>query len=69
MQALSNAAQGTYTIQWMFGLPEVLKQLQEWQISEGSIIRVITKYKHALLIGINSRRFIIDNEVADRIQV
>ena len=23
MQALSNAARGTYTIQWMFGLPEV----------------------------------------------
>lgn len=69
MQALSSAAQGTYTIQWMFGMPEVLKQLQEWQISEGSIIRVIEKYKHALLIGMNSRRFIIDNEIADRIQV
>ena len=69
MQALSNAARGTYTIQWMFGLPEVLKQLQEWQICEGSMIQVIAKYKPALLIGSNSRRFIIDNEIADRIRV
>ena len=69
MQALSNAARGTYTIQWMFVLPEVLKQLQEWQICEGSMIQVIAKYKHALLIGSNSRRFIIDNEIADRIRV
>ncbi len=69
MQALSNASQGTYTIQWMFGLPEILSQLREWQIDEGSIIQVIAKYKNALLIGTDTRRFIIGTEVAERIQV
>lgn len=69
MQALSKAARGTYTIQWMFGIPEVLEQMQKWHIGEGSMIRVIEKYKDCLLIGTDSRRIIIGNEVADRIQV
>jgi len=69
MQALSKAARGTYTIQWIFGIPEVIKQMKKWQIGEGSVIRVIEKYKDSLLIGIDSRRIVIGNEVADRIQV
>ncbi len=69
MQALSKAARGTYTIQWIFGIPEVLEQLKNWQIGEGSIIQVIEKYKDCLLIGTGSRRIVIGNEVADRIQV
>lgn len=69
MQALSNARQGTYTIQWMFGIPEVLKQLQEWKIDEGKEIRVIRSYKYGVLIGVGSRRFVLDRDVAERIKV
>lgn len=69
MQALSTAKEGTYTIQWMFGLPEILEQLRDWNISEGKEIRVIAAYRDAVLIGSDSRRFIIDNVVAQRIKV
>ncbi|MCC8081236.1 MAG: ferrous iron transport protein A [Clostridiales bacterium] len=69
MQALSSAAQGVYTIQWMFGVPEILDQLHDWEICEGSVIRVITKYRDAVMIGNGDRRFILENEVAERIRV
>ena len=69
MQALSTAKEGTYTIQWMFGIPEILKQLQDWNICEGKKIRVIANYNNGVLIGYDSRRFVLDRDVAQRIKV
>lgn len=69
MQALSKASQGTYTIKWMFGIPEILKQLREWKIQEGNEIQVVASYRHCVLVGVGSRRFVLDDEVAQRIQV
>lgn len=70
MQPLSQTNRGTVcTIKWMFGLPEVLEMMYGFQIKEGSVIRVIQKYKDCLVIGAEGRRIVIGNEVADRIQV
>ena len=42
MQALSKAAAGkSYTIKWMFGIPEVLDKIRKCKIDEGSEITVI----------------------------
>ena len=39
MQALSKAAAGkSYTIKWMFGIPEVLDKIRKCKIDEGSEI-------------------------------
>ena len=44
MHSLSKSSQGgTYTIKWMFGLPEVLKTMHDMDIHEGSTIRVLQK--------------------------
>ncbi len=42
MHSLSDSTQGyTYTIKWMFGLPEVMKSMHDMNIHEGSTIRVL----------------------------
>ena len=51
MQALANAKEGTHTVQWMFGIPEIPEQLREWNIFEGKQIRVIATYRNAVLAG------------------
>ena len=62
MQALSKAkVGGNYTIQWLFGLPEV--------VEEGGSVQVIQKLSNGLIIGANGERFAMGNEIADRIQV
>lgn len=70
MQPLSQSCQGeTYTIKWMFGLPEVLKFMNTMDIHEGSTIKVLQKYKDSLIIRTSKRKVVLGNEVADRIQV
>ena len=69
MQALSKAKRGTYTVQWMFGIPEIIEQLKNWQIREGSIIRVIESYGDSVMIGKDAKRYVLSNEVACRVQV
>ena len=69
MQPLSKSTQGTYTIKWMFGLPEVLEQMHSYQIQEGSEIKVIHRFRNHLIISANNHRLAIANEVAERIQV
>ena len=44
MQKLSKAAIGrSYTIQWMFGVPEVMDFLREHHVEEGDNIQIIRK--------------------------
>ena len=69
MQALSKVKKGTYTVQWMFGLPEIIEQLRHWQICEGSIIRVVESYSDSVMIGKGSKRYVLSHEVANRVQV
>lgn len=70
MHPLSQAIQGmTYTIKWMFGLPEALDKMYEFQLKEGSVIKVIHKYRDSLIIGTANKRIAIGYEVAERIQV
>ena len=59
MQPLSQSTRGTYTIKWMFGIPEVLEQMKLYQISEGSTIQVIQKLHDSLIIRCGDRRFAI----------
>ena len=70
MQPLSHSSQGnTYTITWMFGLPEVLNAMHNMDIHEGSTIQVLQKFSDSLIISTADRRVVLGNEVADRIQV
>ena len=70
MHSLSDSTQGyTYTIKWMFGVPEILETMRNMDIKEGSTIQVIQKCRDWLIIGSNNRRLAVGNEVADRIQV
>lgn len=70
MHSLSKSSQGgTYTIKWMFGLPEVLKTMHDMDIHEGSTIRVLQKFNGSLIISASNRKIVLGNEVADRIQV
>ena len=46
MQKLSKAAIGrSYTIQWMFGVPEVMDFLREHHVEEGDNIQIIRKLR------------------------
>ena len=59
MQALSKAAAGkSYTIKWMFGIPEVLDKIRKCKIDEGSEITVIQNSGRDLIIrsGRNEQR-------------
>ena len=70
MQALSKAkVGGNYTIQWLFGLPEVVEFLHRHHVEEGGSVQVIQKLSNGLIIGANGERFAMGNEIADRIQV
>ena len=67
MQALSKAkVGGNYTIQWLFGLPEVVEFLHRHHVEEGGSVQELS---NGLIIGANGERFAMGNEIADRIQV
>ena len=71
MQALSTAVPGKwYTIKWMFGVPEVLEELKEFKIKEGSEIHVIQNDASGMMIiASDQKRFAISQDAAARIQV
>ena len=65
MQALSKAAAGkSYTIKWMFGIPEVLDKIRE-----GSEITVIQNSGRDLIIRSGEKRIAMSSDAATRIQV
>ena len=59
MQALSKAeVGGNYTIQWLFGLPEVVEFLHRHHVEEGGSVQVIQKLSNGLIIGANGERLV-----------
>ncbi len=70
MQSLSQASPGeTYTIKWMFGVPEVLDFLHRHHVEEGSTIQVVQQFRDCVIIGVEDTRFALGAEVAERIKV
>lgn len=70
MQALSQTKRGeSYTIKWMFGIPEVLEFMKRYQIQEGSQVQVIQNHKDCVIICARDKRLAIGKEIADRIKV
>ena len=70
MQALSKAAAGkSYTIKWMFGIPEVLDKIRKCKIDEGSEITVIQHSGRDLIIRSGEKRIAMSSDAATRIQV
>lgn len=70
MQDLSNARAGeSYTVKWMFGLPEILEFLHSRHVEEGSTIRVIGHCRDSVIIGAEDVRLVLGYEVAERIKV
>ena len=69
MQALSKAAAGkSYTIKWMFGIPEVLDKIRKCKIDEGEIT-VIQNSGRDLIIRSGEKRIAMSSDAATRIQV
>ena len=70
MQALSKAKPGeSYTIKWMFGLPDVLEFLHSRHVEEGSTIRVLRHCRDSVIIAAEDVRLVLGYEVAERIKV
>ena len=69
MQALAKAAAGkSYTIKWMFGIPEVLDKIRKCKIDEGSEITVIQNSGRDLIRS-GEKRIAMSSDAATRIQV
>ena len=63
MQALSKAAAGkSYTIKWMFGIPEVLDKIRKCKT-------VIQNSGRDLIIRSGEKRIAMSSDAATRIQV
>ena len=61
MHSLSDSTQGyTYTIKWMFGLPEVMKSMHDMNIHEGSTIHVLRKFHDSLIILLQTERLFLE---------
>ena len=71
MQPLTNAeAGGTYTVKWIFGIPEIVEFMHSYQIDQGSCIRVYRqKLSGGLIIGTEQARLAISSDVAERIKI
>lgn len=70
MQALSKASMGDfYTIKWLFGLPDIIAYMHSLGIREGSVIRLVSRFRDGVIIGSGEKRLYLANEVAERIQV
>ena len=70
MQALSKAAQGqTYTVKWMFGVPQLLRYLRANHIEEGSAIQVVQNCWGNMIVEAEGKYFAVSKDVADRIKV
>lgn len=70
MQALSEAKSGqSYTIKWMFGLPDVLEFLHSRHVKEGSTIQVVQNCRECVIIGVDEHRYVLGSEIAQRIKV
>ena len=70
MQPLTKVMQGaTCTVKWALGLPDIVEKLRELKIEQGSKLQVICKNRNDMIIGIGSKRYVIGNEIAGRIQV
>ena len=66
----SKAAAGkSYTIKWMFGIPEVLDKIRKCKIDEGSEITVIQNSGRDLIIRSGEKRIAMSSDAATRIQV
>ena len=70
MQPLTKVMQGaTCTVKWALGLPETVEKLRELKIEQGSKLQVICKNRNDMIIGVGSKRYVIGNDIAGRIQV
>lgn len=65
--ALSKAAVGkSYTIKWMFGIPEVLDKIRKCKIDEGSEITVIQNSGRDLIIRSGEKRIAMSSECGNK---
>ena len=70
MQSLTEVKAGNeYTIKWMFGSPQALDIMNQHDIREGSTIHVFLQGMDSMIIGKDSVRLAIGNEIAERIKV
>ena len=70
MQAVCRARPGeTYTSEWMCGVPEVVESLHSQHVEEGGTIRLIGRCRDSVIIGIRDKRFVLGDEIAERIKV
>lgn len=70
MQSLTEVKAGTEcTIKWMFGAPQVMELMNQYDIKEGSTISVFGQGWNSTIIGRDDVRLAIGSEIAACIKV
>lgn len=70
MQSLNETNAGEiYTIKWMTGMPEIMDQIRQYDVSEGKTVRVISRILGGVIVGVRGRRILISDDAACRIKV
>ena len=70
MQSLSNVRRGEIcTIKWLMGDDSTLKLMKDYEIEEGSTVRVIQQRMGDVIIGFRDVRLALGCQIAERIKV
>ncbi len=70
MQSLNETNAGEiYTIKWMTGMPEVMEQIRQYDVSEGKTVQVISRIFGGVIVGVRGRRILISDDAASWIKV
>ena len=70
MQSLNETNAGEiYTIKWMTGMPEIMDQIRQYDVSEGKTVQVISRILGGVIVGVRGRRILISDDAASRIKV
>lgn len=70
MQSLNETNAGEiYTIKWMTGMPEIMDQIRQYDVSEGKTVQVISRILVGVIVGVRGRRILISDDAACRIKV
>lgn len=70
MQSLNETNAGEiYTIKWMTGMPKIMDQIRQYDVSEGKTVQVISRILGGVIVGVRGRRILISDDAACRIKV
>ena len=70
MQSLNETKAGEIcTIKWMTGMPEIMDQIRQYDVSEGKTVQIISRILGGVIVGVQGHRILISDDAACRIKV